>query len=407
MRLLYTLLLSVLTPLILLRLWWKGRVLPAYRQRIGERFAAVPPASVKVWLHAVSVGEVLAAAPLVQALCKQHGARQVWVTTTTPTGSAQVQRLFPEVCHSYAPYDLPWVVKRFLSRCQPQQVVIMETELWPNLFHVLKQQSIPLFVVNARLSPRSFRGYGRVSGFCRQVLSACTHVAAQSEADAQRFRALGARAVSHVGNLKLEVNIPAEQVRQGLADKPALAWIAASTHEGEEALALQVHQQVLKQFPRCLLIVVPRHPQRFEAVAQLIKDSGLPYLRRSQVLAGKPQTTVLLGDSLGEMWRYLAMSDVAFVGGSLVSVGGHNVLEPAALSLPVLFGPYMYNFLAARQWLLEAGAAEEINEHSLAAVLIDLLQQSDKRQDMGASGLHALQAHKGALSRILALLNHA
>ncbi len=414
MRTLYTLLLALLTPLIVLRLWFKGRVQPAYRQRIGERFARVPAHPVAVWVHAVSVGESLAALPLIEALIARHGERRVWVTTTTPTGSERVQAaLGARVIHSYAPYDLPWVVSRFLARAQPQQVVVMETELWPNLFAALKDRRIPLTIANARLSPRSFKGYSRVAGFTRSVLGAVTTVAAQSALDAERFRALGAPRVEVLGNLKFDLALPAgEQPLTAVIatcwPAPRAVWAAVSTHEGEEQAALEAHRQLLQTHSNALLILVPRHPQRFDAVAAQIAAQGLSFVRRSALDAATSQAPVLLGDSMGEVMAYLAASQLAFVGGSLVPVGGHNVLEPAAIGLPVLFGPQMHNFLAARELLLGAAVAREVSDAaSLAEALRDWLPHAANQADCearSARAREAIAANRGALQKLLALL---
>jgi len=413
MRLLYTLLLYLITPLVLLRLWWKGRLQPEYRQRIGERFGRVPaaPEGVAVWVHAVSVGESLAALPLIEALIRQHGEGRVWVTTTTPTGSARVSAaLGARVRHSYAPYDLPGAVAHFLERARPRQVVVMETELWPTLFRAVRRRGLPLFVVNARLSPRSFRGYGRLRRSIAGVLSDCTEVAAQSAADAQRFRELGAPRVSVMGNIKFDMSVPEQQLQQGRGFRRQLGatrpvWIAASTHEGEEQAALEAQQALLQTLPEAALILVPRHPQRFDEVAKLVERSGLRGARRSAGVADA-RTQVLLGDSMGEMYAYFAAADVAFVGGSLVPVGGHNVLEPAALGLPVLFGPHMHNFVAARDLLTQHEAAGELADAAaLAPALRDLFGDVARRAAMGAAGKSAVEANRGALEKLLRLLS--
>jgi 3-deoxy-D-manno-octulosonic-acid transferase len=372
----------------------------------------LPAQPVAVWVHAVSVGESLAALPLIEALIARHGERRVWVTTTTPTGSERVQAaLGHRVVHSYAPYDLPWVVARFLGRARPQQVVVMETELWPNLFAALHQRGIPLTIANARLSPRSFQGYSRVAGFTRAVLGQVTTVAAQSALDAERFSALGAAQVQVVGNLKFDLALPPAQplTAQLRALGGAPIWAAVSTHEGEEAAVLAAHQLLRAQHPQALLLLVPRHPQRFDAVATLIERSGLSLWRRSQLDTFRGAApAVLLGDSMGEVMAYLAASEVVFVGGSLVPVGGHNVLEPAALGMPVLFGPQMHNFLAARDLLLQAGAAEQIADaDALAAAIQRLLQDPTTRQRMGEAGRTAVAANRGALQRLLALLDRS
>lgn len=413
MRLLYTTLLYLLTPIVLLRLLWRSRELRGYRERIGERFGLVSatPAGVAVWVHAVSVGESLAALPLIRRLVERHGRGRVWVTTTTPTGSERIlAALGGQVIHTYAPYDLPGTVGRFLDRARPAQVVIMETELWPTLFRELRRRGIPLTIANARLSPRSFAGYSRVADFSREVLGDITRVAAQSALDAERFTALGAPRVQVLGNLKFDIDPPTAQLDAGRALRARLGdtrpvWIAASTHEGEETAALMAHADVLKQLPDALLLLVPRHPQRFDEVARLIGKSALRFERRS-ALSDPAACVVLLGDSLGEMWMYLAASDLAFVGGSLVPVGGHNVLEPAALALPVLFGPHMHNFLAARELLLDAGAADELSRaEQLAPAVTTLLTDASARARMGESGSAAVLANRGALERLLKLLD--
>jgi 3-deoxy-D-manno-octulosonic-acid transferase len=415
MRALYTLLLYLVTPLVLLRLLWKSRLQPEYRHRIGERFGFVVPApeGVAVWVHAVSVGESLAALPLIEALIARHGEGRVWVTTTTPTGSARVAAaLGARVRHSYAPYDLPGAVARFLERARPQQVVVMETELWPTLFRAVRRRGLPLLLANARLSPRSFKGYSRFRRSIAGVLADCGEVAAQSEADAQRFRALGAPRVGVVGNIKFDLAVPAPQVRAGrqwreLFGAARPVWIAASTHEGEEQAALDAHTAVLKLLPEAVLILVPRHPQRFDEVAQRLRRSGLVMTRRSQA-EPDARTQVLLGDSMGEMFLYYGAADAAFVGGSLAPLGGHNVLEPAALGLPVLFGPHMHNFVAARDLLLECGAARGVaNAAGLAPALLELLGNPAERARMGAAGQAAVEANRGALRRLLKLLGEA
>lgn len=423
MRLIYTFLLYLAAPFALLRLLWKSRQLVEYRGRIGERFGFVPKVpgdGVAVWVHAVSVGEALAAQPLIEALIARHGERRVWVTTTTPTGSARVVAAFGDrVLHSYSPYDLPDVVSRFLDRVRPARFVVMETELWPNLFRACAARGIPLTIANARLSPRSFRGYGRVRGFMRDTLADVTMVAAQSKSDAARFRTLGAlrERVRVIGNLKFDLALPEARIDEGgrLRDRFGVrpVWIAASTHDGEEAAALAAHAAVLELQPDALLVLVPRHPQRFDAVWSLIEGAGLAGERRSRLLAldksghapDLVDTQVFLGDSMGEMFLYLGMADVAFVGGSLVPIGGHNVLEPAALGLPVLFGPQMHNFVAARELLLERDAAIEIADAAqLAEELAVLLAHPERCQTMGEAGAAAVAGNRGALKRLLTII---
>lgn len=406
MRALYIVLLGLLGPFLRLGLWWTDR------RRGRERFGHVPavPGGVALWVHAVSVGEVMAALPLIRARLERDPGGRVLVTTTTATGSAQVQAaLGGRVHHSFAPYDLPHVVRRFLDRVQPRRVLVMETELWPTLFRELAARRIPLMIGNARLSPRSVRRYARVRSLAASVAADITLVAAQGEAEAARFRALGAPRVEALGNLKFDVVPDAAQRADGEALRARWgrrpAWIAASTHEGEDAAALATHRRLLERWPDAVLILVPRHPQRLPAVTRLLADSGLPWTARS---AGWPEAppAVILGDSMGEMWRYLALADVAFVGGSLAPVGGHNVLEPAALGKPVLFGPHMHNFLPARDILLAAGGAREVADAAaLGAALETLFADEAARLAAGAAGLAALAPHRGALAAHLQALD--
>jgi 3-deoxy-D-manno-octulosonic-acid transferase len=416
MRLAYSVLLYLLVPFVLLRLFWRGLKLRAYWQRIPERFGFVPRAPVAVWVHAVSVGETVAALPLIKALVARHGVGNVWVTNMTPTGSQRLLAEFGEtVRHSYVPYDLPDAVARFLDRAQPQQVVVMETELWPNLFYGVAARRIPLVVANARLSPRSFAGYSRIRGAIAGVLGNCSVVAAQSEADAGRFRALGAPRVMVMGNIKFELGVPHEKLEEGVAlrhdvfgDRPI--WIAASTHEGEEEQVLTAHKAVLHRQPDAILILVPRHPQRFDAAARAVERAGFCCLRRTTLATATQSAStaprVLLGDTMGELFTYFAAADIAFVGGSLVPVGGHNVLEPAAVGLPVLFGPHMFNFVQARSLLLEVGAAREVlGFAALAGAIGELMADPSLRSRMGQAGRAAVEANRGALDRLLTLLS--
>lgn len=416
MRALYICLLYLAGPWVLLRLWRRGRRQPEYRQRIGERLGrvAAPRQPIAVWVHAVSVGESLAAAPLIEALLARHGDGRVWVTTTTPTGSARVLARFGNrVHHSYAPYDWPGAVRRFVGRVQPQAVVVMETELWPNLFRALARGHIPLVIANARLSPHSFRGYRRLRRSMAHVFADCTLVAAQSQADVERFKQLGATRVRAVGNLKFDLAVPEEQLAQGRtlrqligASRPV--WVAASTHESEEAAALAAHNQVRRQCSGAVLILVPRHPERFDTVAALVEQYGFENLRRSHMQAGVADGftgAVLLGDSMGEMFSYLAAADVAFVGGSLADIGGHNVLEPAALGLPVLFGPHMHNFEAARDLLLERDAARQVaNAEALGEAVVELFNDAPTRQRLGQAGRRAVADNRGTLARLLDII---
>ena len=420
MRFLYSALLYLVTPLLLARLFWRGLAQREYWHRIGERFGFVPRSGhgVSVWVHAVSVGESVAALSLIETLVAAHPPRSVLVTTTTPTGSARVRAaLGDRVLHTYTPYDLPDVVARYIVRMRPRRVIVMETELWPNLFRALARERIPIVIANARLSPRSFANYLRIRSSMKRILADCRLIAAQSEPDAQRFCRLGAdpARVEVTGNLKFDQALPAAQLAAGAqwrkawgADRPV--WCAASTHEGEEAIALRAHAALLEREPRSLLLLVPRHPQRFEAVARLCEKSGLKFARRSVLklpedAAKLAEANVLLGDSMGELNTCFGASDVALVAGSFVPVGGHNVLEPAAAGVPVLFGPHMFNFEQARSVLLDAGAARQLTvEAQLAPALAELLGDPPLRKEMGRAGRAVMAANRGALQRLLALL---
>ena len=424
MRLLYSALLYLLAPFLLLRLFWHGLTLREYWRRIPERFGRVAAVQggVAVWVHAVSVGEAIAAMPLIKHLVATHPPHSVLVTTTTPTGSARVQEaLGASVLHSYAPYDLPHAVNRFLQRVRPARVIVMETELWPNLFYALSRRKVPLVIANGRLSPQSFPRYLRLPGFTAGVLAQCSVIAAQSQADADRFLALGAPAsrVRVMGNLKFDIELPAALIARGRELRERLGaqrpvWVAASTHEGEEQAVLDAHIILRRSFPDAVLILVPRHPQRFDAVARMIERSGLAFVRRSTLedLAALPDSSlsspVLLGDSMGELVLFLATADVAFVGGSLVPVGGHNVLEPAALGVPVLFGPHMFNFDPARELLLDCEAARQIGgARDLAPMIESLLKDAALRTRMGLAGKKAVSDNRGALRRLLDLIETA
>jgi 3-deoxy-D-manno-octulosonic-acid transferase len=416
MRRLYGLLLLLALPIALLVLQRAARKL-GDRGRVGERFGRVAPidGGVEVWLHAASFGEVQAATPLVDALLLRHGDGRIGVTTMTATGAALLrQRWGARVHQAYVPFDLPWLVARFLDRWQPQRAIVMESELWPNLFRALAERRIPLLVANARMSPRSRARYARLGGFVRQTIACADAIAAQAPHDADSYRALGAGRVEITGNLKFDCVVPDAQLAAGRALRAALgaqrpAWIAASTHEGEEAAALAAHRRLLEAHADALLILVPRHPQRFDSVAKTIERAGLDYTRRSQSVAipdSRFPIPVLLGDSMGEMFCYLAASDLAFVGGSLVDIGGHNVLEPAALGLPVLFGPHMHNQKTAGELLLQAGGAQQIADaDDLGAALLSLLGDPARMQRIGQAARAALTAHQGATRRVLQLFD--
>jgi 3-deoxy-D-manno-octulosonic-acid transferase len=416
LRKLYTLLLYLLTPFVIARLAWRGIRAPDYWRRWPERFGIIRPALGErvIWVHAVSVGEVLATEPLVQALFEQYPEHSILVTTVTPTGSVRVTALFANaVAHVYAPYDLPAAVSKFLDRVRPQLAIVMETELWPNLFHACQQRSIPLLLVNARLSERSVAGYQRVRRLASQTLSAVTEIAAQSELDAGRFRSLGAdeRRIKVTGNMKFEQGIPpgllerAEVLRRDWGVGRTV-WVAGSTHEGEDELLLDVFRQLRQQFRDCLLVLVPRHPERFESVAELCRHRGCHTVLRSEGVACTPDTEVFIGDSMGELPLFYAAADVAFVGGSLVCHGGHNLLEPAALGVPVVTGPYVFNFVEICELLLQAGACEKVeNTAGLLHTVSLWLADANERHRIGQRGREVVERNRGALQAVLAMID--
>ncbi|MDX9875671.1 MAG: lipid IV(A) 3-deoxy-D-manno-octulosonic acid transferase [Spongiibacteraceae bacterium] len=416
MRALYTTLFCLLLPLILLRLWWRGRRAPAYRRRWRERFGLFPAPAPQpaIWVHAVSVGETIAAAPLVRALQVRYPEHRLVVTTTTPTGSERVQALFGDrVFHVYGPYDTPGCVTRFLDRIRPTLTVVMETELWPNLIHGCHRRNIPVVVANARLSERSARGYARLGGLTRAMLNEVRLVLAQNAADGERFVALGLprERLAVTGSIKFDLTLDDTLTQRAAALRTAggersLCWIAASTHEGEDEPALTAHRALCQRYPDALLILVPRHPERFDEVARLIDAQGFRYQRRSQ--AGEQidaGTQVLLGDTMGELLLLYGCADVAFVGGSLVERGGHNTLEPAAWGIPVLTGPSDFNFSEISRLLGEAGAQVKVaNADALAAELVTLTAQPELRIRRGAAAQSVMAANRGALTRHLAAL---
>ena len=417
-RWLYSLLLYLLTPLQLLRLWRKGNALPAYRWRWGERFAHLPslPRKPRIWLHSVSVGETIAAAPLVERLMAAYPDHSMLVTTTTPTGSEQVRRLFADrVEHFYFPYDLPHVVSRFLDKTRPNVLVLMETELWPNLLRECHRRFIPVLVVNARLSPSSLKGDLRVQGLIAPFLSTVSRVAAQSAADAERFLELGAPAeqVAVCGNIKSDIRISIDVLAQGQNLRDELGhqrpiWIAASTHAGEETQMLDAHRALLQQFQDALLILVPRHPERFDEVAALCDSRAMSTVRRSSGQSVTSETTIYLADSMGELLKLYAAADLSFIGGSLVNVGGHNPLEPAALAKPVITGPQVFNFADVYSEMLERGAAITVtSSDELAERLIEGFSDPSLVTEAGQLGLAMVEETRGAVDCLFNLADSA
>lgn len=417
MRILYSFLLYVLAPFAFVRLFVRAARHPVYRQRIGERLGFVRPrAPGAIWIHAVSVGETRGAAPLVRALQTTYPDRRILITTMTPTGSATVHDLFGDtVEHCYVPWDLPGAVRRFLDRVQPCAALIMETELWPNLFHACAARGIPIAIANMRMSERSARRYSRFAAFTRATLALPSVLAAQTEADAARLRALGAPAerVSVTGNIKFDLTLPDDYAQQTAplrdrlgAERPI--WIAASTHAGEDEIVLDVHRALQKKWPSLLLLLAPRHPERFGAVAALAQARGFQTARRSGQRADStlgPDVEVLVCDTMGELQLLYGAADVAFVGGSLVPTGGHNLLEPAAAGIPVIFGPHMFNFDEIARMTLSHGAGVQARDG--AELLVTVRAYFDdcaSRLNAGTQGKQMIDANRGTLERLMVLL---
>ncbi len=413
-RTLYTLLFHLGLPLVFLRLLWRAWRAPAYARRIGERFAIglAPLAPGGIWVHAVSVGESIAAAPLIRELMARHPGLPITVTCMTPTGSERIQALFGDrVQHCYLPYDLPWAAARFLDRVRPRLAVVMETELWPNHIHQCARRGIPVALANARLSERSARGYARFARLTAPMLAELSLIAVQTAAEAERFRQLGARpaSVEVTGSIKFDLSIDPALLERAAAlrtqwdARQRPLWIAASTHAGEDEIVLAAHRQLLAQHPQALLVLVPRHPERFAAVAELCRKEGFASVRRSQGEAVGAGIEVLVGDTMGELLFLYALADVAFVGGSLVPNGGHNLLEPAALGKPVLSGPHLFNFLEIAAQLRDAGALREVASAAELASAVDALWNDPTHAErMRTAGLMVLRNNQGALQRLLA-----
>jgi len=414
-RLLYIAALHALIPFALLHLAWRARRQPAYLQHVGERFGRhrAPLPGPWLWVHAVSVGETRAAQPLVAALLERHQDHRVLLTHGTPTGRETGEQIFgnrfgDRLARAYLPYDLPWAVRAFLRAWRPRAGILMETELWPELIRAAGRSGTPMLLLNARLSARSARGYGQVAGLARDALRGLAAVAAQTADDAARLSTLGAVRVEVMGNLKFDVTPPPAQLALGDTLRRRFGasrrvWLAASTREGEEALVLDAFEDVTT--PGALLVLVPRHPQRFEEVAKLVSARGLPLQRRSAEESVAPETRVLLGDSMGEMFAYYHAADVAYVGGSLVPTGGQNLIEACAIGIPVIVGPHTFNFAEATAEAVRAGAALRAPDPaSLGSAVNGLLGDPEARDRMGRAGLEFASRHRGATARALSLV---
>jgi 3-deoxy-D-manno-octulosonic-acid transferase len=442
LRLGYTLLMHLVMPLILVRLWMRGRTESGYRKHIGERFggndqgsASGSPTTTSIWVHAVSVGEVRAAVPLIAALRAQWPDAPVVLTCMTPTGRRTALDLFTSaitVC--YLPYDLPWALSRFISRWRPMMLVIMETELWPNVLAACAKRRIPAFLANARLSEKSHRGYSRntfVRALARNAFGRFHTVVAQSQADAQRLQSLGAARVVVTGNLKFDLALDPALIELGTTWRSAgtnsatqerrQILLLASTREHEEMALLNAYQRVFLDDvgdastgtatvarTRPLLVIVPRHPSRFDNVASRVTVAGLTLGRRSAGSEPAAHTDVWLGDSMGEMQAYYAMCDVAIIGGSFQPLGGQNLIEAAALGKPVIMGPFTYNFADAVRLALAAEAMISVADADAAMVQVaELFASPERLSRMGESALHFAQAHRGATARTVEIIQAA
>jgi 3-deoxy-D-manno-octulosonic-acid transferase len=415
MRWLYTFLIYLITPLVLLLLIIRGLRNRDWLKRWPQRFGWFDPPEKTggIVVHAVSVGEVNVASTLVKALSQHFPGRPLCLTTFTPTGSDRVQSLFrDEVFHVYLPLDLPGAVKRFFDRVQPAFLIIMETEIWPNLYFEARRRGIPVMIANARISERSIRGYRRFKRMTTAALSQVSCIAAQSELDARRLIEIGAdeTRLEVTGNLKFDVELPpgllerGEAIRQSWGSK-RLVLLAGSTHEGDEKPVLEAFTQLLRQFPEALLVLAPRHPERFGRAAQLALASGLTVCLHSELVDCRPSAQCFIVDAMGELLPYYAACDVAFVGGSLEAIGGHNALEPAALAKPVLFGPHTFNFEDITNQLLSTGAAIRVNNaRDLEEASTRLFRQPDLRNQMGRAGLELVKSGQGALERTLEIV---
>ena len=418
-RLFYTVIFYLCLPLIAVKLLWRSRKAPAYRRRWGERLGFVahlqkPESGQILWLHSVSVGETLAAVPLVKALQNQYPNAQIVVTTMTPTGSDRAVASFGDsVYHCYAPYDLPDAQARFHRRIQPDLLVIMETELWPNMIAACHQRGVPVVLANARLSQRSADGYDRVSALSKPMLAQLTTIAAQHQDDARRFVEIGAapERVQVTGNIKFDLDLDAslhskaEQLRavwSANGARPVL--LVASTHSGEDEPVIEAFASLRREFENLLLVLVPRHPERFNDVYALCSER-FATARRSQHQQPSGDTAIVLGDTMGELASFFGACDIAVIGGSLVPVGGHNMIEAAAWGVPVVTGPHLFNFAEATRLMTDADAMQIVqNGDELADALAALLRNPERRRTMGISGRQVAEANRGALDRLLGLI---
>ncbi len=427
-RLIYSFVFTLLMPFIVVRLIMRARKAPAYGQRWWQRFGVFNIPTFKnidgvqsnykngIWFHTVSMGEFIAAAPLIEQVLKANPNKLITVTTTTPTGSEQVQKRFAteikqgRVFHVYLPYDLPWLLNGFTRKMAPSLLVILETELWPNLIHCAKKSGAKVMVINARLSERSAKGYGKVAGLTKSMLEKLDCLAVQNNNDADRFLSLGMPAENMVvtGSIKFDLSIDDSLIEQGEAWRQL--WganrnviIVASTHLGEDEIALDAFKLVLSEQPDTLMIVVPRHPERFDQVAKLIEQRGFRLGRRSSDTI-EANNQVVLVDTMGELMQFLAASDVCIMGGSFVENGAHNPLEPAALKVPVLIGPSQFNFALICEQLECAGGLKTVSEKALGDELLSWLSDSNAMKEKGLAAKLVVDANRGAKQKVFKLI---
>ena len=414
MRFLYSLAAYLLAPVFCGVLLWRGLRERGYWHDFSERFGfGESLGAPSIWVHAVSVGEVQAAAALIRSLQERYSKIPLVVTTLTPSGRGRARALFGDkVQVRHIPLDLPGCVRRFFDRVKPRIAIIFETELWPNLYHECGRRRVPLVLASARISPRSVGRYRRMAGLFRGALSHDIVIAAQGSGDAERFRSIGANpARTHVtGNIKFDIALSREVTVDGRALRELHApgrkvWIAGSTHDGEEQMVLAAHRQVRHAHPDALLVLAPRHPNRFATVEQWLKREDVRFVKRSQGIKCNPATEVLLVDTLGELVKFYAASDIAFVGGSLVPIGGHNLLEPASLGLAILTGPHNFNSEDVARLLAEQGASDVVRDtEELGRKVIALFDDPQARARMGAQARNSIEANRGALGNLLRLI---
>lgn len=409
----YNFVIHLCFPLIIGFLLWPKKGKPGYGARWKEHLGWVPllQNEAPIWIHAVSVGETLAVTPFIRALKKQYPNQSILLTTTTRTGADQANKLGSLVEHRYAPLDYPAAVQHFLQTIRPKMLIIMETELWPNLLHQCANCQIPVIVLNARLSERSCVRYTRFQRMFQTMTRHIAQILCQTEDDAARFKRLGMdeKQLTVTGSIKYDMQVNEEQIQLGEQQKrhqgSRLIWVAASTHRGEDEQIIAAHKTLLLHQPDALLILIPRHPERFHEVAELCEKSGLNLTLRSSQQPASATSQVLLGNTMGEMWFYLSMADLVFMGGSFVTVGGHNVLEPAALKKPVLIGPHYFNFTDITEQLVQSGGCTIVsNPQELAQQLLMLGCDSQQQQLMGHAAYQVVQKNQGAIKRSLAAL---